>query len=510
MIILVDFENTHASGFQGVEYLDENDTLVVYYSDENSAVSKGVVDDLKEKNVHVRMVKLLKQHSNALDMYIASTTGMFLDTGEKICIVSKDKGYAAVRDFWHSLRGAEILLGETIEECFLHSVANDDPRIRRAKERSQKALLTEVFETMNNIPTRPTLSRNNFWRRRKQLNYDLSKNLSPVEILPNPLAKPELENDLAVEESRFEELRSLVQEEQLSDLHEIVLAMNAEGAEPQADLDSEIVISFDNTSEQVKTEENTEEKTEEKTEENIEGSLANSGEITEAIEQKEIEREEKALSSFKEETKKTVLQKKAQNQIQFVWDPATKSMIKVGEGPKENSTKEQKQEADLSGKEEREQGETSDAKTEVIMESTKKTQGRRRSRKNHTGVKEKAEIVKLNGEIENQQEYESSIVKGNSSKESKTKEEKTKRQKTENAKKQKAEDIDTKEKRGNAQNKKESLQKDQAEVNKALAKENMVEKKEETAKVSEEKPEKKKSVRRRNGGAKKQPVEEVK
>lgn len=502
MIILVDFENTHASGFQGVEYLDENDTLVVYYSDENSAVSKGVVDDLKEKNVHVRMVKLLKQHSNALDMYIASTTGMFLDTGEKICIVSKDKGYAAVRDFWHSLRGAEILLGETIEECFLHSVANDDPRIRRAKERSQKALLTEVFETMNNIPTRPTLSRNNFWRRRKQLNYDLSKNLSPVEILPNPLAKPELENDLAVEESRFEELRSLVQEEQLSELHEIVLAMNAEGVEPQADLDSEIVISFDNTSEQVKTEENTEE--------NIEGSLATSGEITEAIEQKEIEREEKALSSFKEETKKTVLQKKAQNQIQFVWDPTTKSMIKVGEGPKENSTKEQKQEADLSGKKEQERDESSDTKPEIIMESTKKTQGRRRSRKNHTGVKEKAEIVKLNGEIENQQEYESSIVKGNSSKESKTKEEKTKRQKTENAKKQKAEEVDTKEKKGNAQNKKESLQKDQAEVNKALAKENMVEKKEETAKVSEEKPEKKKSVRRRNGGAKKQPVEEVK
>ena len=65
MIILIDFENTHASGFQGVEYLDEKDTLVVYYSDENSAISKGLVEDLKEKNVHVRMVKLLKQHSNA-------------------------------------------------------------------------------------------------------------------------------------------------------------------------------------------------------------------------------------------------------------------------------------------------------------------------------------------------------------------------------------------------------------------------------------------------------------
>ena len=50
MIILIDFENTHASGFQGVEYLDEKDTLVVYYSDENSAVSKGLVEDLRQKN----------------------------------------------------------------------------------------------------------------------------------------------------------------------------------------------------------------------------------------------------------------------------------------------------------------------------------------------------------------------------------------------------------------------------------------------------------------------------
>ena len=188
VIILVDFENTHVNGMEGYTYLNETDTVVVYYSDENSAVTRGMVEDLKERDVNVRMVKLLKQHANALDMYIASTTGMFLDTGEKICIVSKDKGYAAVRDFWHSLRGAEILLGETIEECFLHSVANDDPRIRRVKERSQKALLTNAFETMNKIPTRPTLSRANARKRRNE-ELDTTKNLEPVAILPNPLLK---------------------------------------------------------------------------------------------------------------------------------------------------------------------------------------------------------------------------------------------------------------------------------------------------------------------------------
>ena len=198
MIILVDFENTHASGLEGYTYLNESDTLVMYYSDENSAVTKGVVEDLRKNGVHVRLVKLLKQHSNALDMYIASTTGMFLDSGEKICIVSKDHGYAAVRDFWHSLRGAEILLGETIKQCLLSSELNDEARIRLCKEREQKAMLVDAFTTMNTIPTRPTLSRSN-QRRRRNDTRNFMEVSEPVAILPNPLMNETPADQLAKE-----------------------------------------------------------------------------------------------------------------------------------------------------------------------------------------------------------------------------------------------------------------------------------------------------------------------
>ena len=198
MIILVDFENTHASGLEGYTYLNESDTLVMYYSDENSAVTKGVVDDLRKNGVHVRLVKLLKQHSNALDMYIASTTGMFLDSGEKICIVSKDHGYAAVRDFWHSLRGAEILLGETIKQCLLSSELNDEARIRLCKEREQKTMLVDAFTTMNTIPTRPTLSRSN-QRRRRNDTRNFMEVSEPVAILPNPLMTETPADQLAKE-----------------------------------------------------------------------------------------------------------------------------------------------------------------------------------------------------------------------------------------------------------------------------------------------------------------------
>ena len=325
MIFLVDFENTHASGFEGYHYLTEQDTLVVYYSDENSALQKGVVEDLKEKAVHVRMVKLLKQHSNALDMYIASTTGMFLDTGEKICIVSKDKGYAAVRDFWHSLRGAEILLGETIEECFLHSVANDDERIRRAKERNQKVQLIDAFETTNNVPTRPTLSYRNNYRRRKNQFLDVNSHLEPVELLPNPLAKEDVSYAFLVEEENDGEHFSV---DYSANIKEEKLFPDEEHAES-----IEKELSSDRATEETvaaNERENPDSQEEAKPADNIKS--------------EEVKHEDSSKSSIETvnriylKTEKKANAGRPSNQIQYIYDPVLKRMKRVDvEGVAEDS-----------------------------------------------------------------------------------------------------------------------------------------------------------------------------
>ena len=316
MIFLVDFENTHASGFEGYHYLTEQDTLVVYYSDENSALQKGVVEDLKEKAVHVRMVKLLKQHSNALDMYIASTTGMFLDTGEKICIVSKDKGYAAVRDFWHSLRGAEILLGETIEECFLHSVANDDERIRRAKERNQKVQLIDAFETTNNVPTRPTLSYRSNYRRRKNQFLDVNSHLEPVELLPNPLAKEDVSYASLVEEENDGEHFSV---DYSANIKEEKLFPDEEHAES-----FEKELSSDRAAEETvaaNERENPDSQEEAKHADNIKS--------------EEVKHEDSSRSSIETvnriylKTEKKANVGRPSNQIQYIYDPVLKRMKRV-------------------------------------------------------------------------------------------------------------------------------------------------------------------------------------
>ena len=385
MIFLVDFENTHASGFEGYHYLTEQDTLVVYYSDENSALQKGVVEDLKEKAVHVRMVKLLKQHSNALDMYIASTTGMFLDTGEKICIVSKDKGYAAVRDFWHSLRGAEILLGETIEECFLHSVANDDERIRRAKERNQKVQLIDAFETTNNVPTRPTLSYRNNYRRRKNQFLDVNSHLEPVELLPNPLAKEDVS------------YASLVEEE--NDGENFSVDYSASIKEEKLYPDEDHAESFEKElSSDRATEETVVTKEKEDLDSREEAKTADNTKPEEAKHEDSSKSSIETVNRIYPKTEKKANAGRPSNQIQYIYDPVLKRMKRVdveevaedsiSETPEEESKKTEEKKSSDAGKDEAVQEDASAVTENRPVEQRERQRHHNRRRRRSNGKKE--------------------------------------------------------------------------------------------------------------------------
>nr|WP_314668624.1 PIN domain-containing protein [uncultured Oribacterium sp.] len=398
MIFLVDFENTHASGFEGYHYLTEQDTLVVYYSDENSALQKGVVEDLKEKAVHVRMVKLLKQHSNALDMYIASTTGMFLDTGEKICIVSKDKGYAAVRDFWHSLRGAEILLGETIEECFLHSVANDDERIRRAKERNQKVQLIDAFETTNNVPTRPTLSYRNNYRRRKNQFLDVNSHLEPVELLPNPLAKEDVS------------YASLVEEE--NDGEHFSVDYSASIKEEKLYPDEDHAESFEK---ELSSDRATEETVAAKEKEDLDS--REEAKTADNTKPEEVKHEDSSKSSVETvnriypKTEKKANAGRPSNQIQYIYDPVLKRMKRVdveevaedsiSETPAEESKKTEEKKSSDAGKDEAVQEDASAVTENRPVEQRERQRHHNRRRRRSNGKKENG--TQASGQASNQE-----------------------------------------------------------------------------------------------------------
>ena len=100
--VLVDYENVYAAnGLKGVEYLNDTDTLCIFYSHSCAKIRCDYMEIIEKSGCVFRTYKLVKAGKNALDFYIASECGALSQSGEtQIAIVSNDKGFAAVSDFF--------------------------------------------------------------------------------------------------------------------------------------------------------------------------------------------------------------------------------------------------------------------------------------------------------------------------------------------------------------------------------------------------------------------------
>ena len=140
-IILVDYENVSASdGLKGVEYLNENDTLIVFYSQCCEKIRAEYIDMIEKSRCEFKAYKLVHTGKNALDFYIAAECGFLGSCGEKqISIISRDKGFSAVSDFFRvKPETAEITVrtAPNIESALLSSNAFQD--VERKKEIKEK------------------------------------------------------------------------------------------------------------------------------------------------------------------------------------------------------------------------------------------------------------------------------------------------------------------------------------------------------------------------------------
>ena len=102
--ILVDYENVSTTdGLKGVEYLNENDTLIIFYSQCCGKIRAEYIEMIEKSKCEFRTYKLTRTGKNALDFYIAVECGILGVQGEKqISIISKDKSFGAVSDFFQT------------------------------------------------------------------------------------------------------------------------------------------------------------------------------------------------------------------------------------------------------------------------------------------------------------------------------------------------------------------------------------------------------------------------
>ena len=141
--ILVDYENVSTTdGLKGVEYLNKNDTLIIFYSQCCEKIRAEYIEMIEKSKCKFRTYKLARTGKNALDFYIAVECGILGVQGEKqISIISKDKGFGAVSDFFkiqEELAGVVVRVASNVENALVAlNTPGDETRKRLIKEKTR-------------------------------------------------------------------------------------------------------------------------------------------------------------------------------------------------------------------------------------------------------------------------------------------------------------------------------------------------------------------------------------
>ena len=144
--ILVDYENVSATeGLKGIQYLNENDTLIIFYSQCCDKIRAEYIELIEQSRCEFKAYKLVKKGKNALDFYIATECGCLAKSGARqICIVSRDKGFSAVADFFRvkdEKPNMTVYVAGNVEKALLTSNALEDAE--------RKKLIQEKSKTLN-------------------------------------------------------------------------------------------------------------------------------------------------------------------------------------------------------------------------------------------------------------------------------------------------------------------------------------------------------------------------
>ena len=144
--ILVDYENVSSTdGLKCVEYLNQKDTLIIFYSQSCEKIRAEYIELIEKSKCEFNAYKLVKTVKNALDFYIASECGFLTSKGEKqIGIISKDKGFSAIVDFFSvksETGDVKVYVAANVESVLLALSASEDE--------VRKSLIKEKVKVLN-------------------------------------------------------------------------------------------------------------------------------------------------------------------------------------------------------------------------------------------------------------------------------------------------------------------------------------------------------------------------
>ncbi|MBR0391751.1 MAG: hypothetical protein IJK38_05465 [Oscillospiraceae bacterium] len=133
MKFLIDYENINSRGLHGSEFLEKDDELLIFYSDQCPRIERQEMEKVFQSGCGFEIIKLPSPGKNALDFCIATSVGEALGRGENksIGIISNDKGYKTIQDYWRKRKPTvRIVCRPDVAQCIISA---DEPgeRTRR-------------------------------------------------------------------------------------------------------------------------------------------------------------------------------------------------------------------------------------------------------------------------------------------------------------------------------------------------------------------------------------------
>ena len=158
----VDYENVGSDGLNGIDTLDANNSVFIFYSRNADKITFDVHMQMNLSKAEIRYFKAETGQKNALDFQLSSYMGYVIRANEssesEYYIVSKDNGFNALISFWNSFK----INIKVIQSLSNRTPAPEKPSEPTTKELraklegsiTDKAVLTEVLRIIRSYKTK--------------------------------------------------------------------------------------------------------------------------------------------------------------------------------------------------------------------------------------------------------------------------------------------------------------------------------------------------------------------
>ena len=148
-LYFIDYENVHKYGLKGITGVLPYGRIIIFYRDDDPTIRHLKALIAKCDSCPIELYQHSKTGTNyvdfQIDTYLGFMIGRYVDI-DSIYIISCDKGYQAVRDFWEG-KGIKILRQPTISgEPLPGTILAKQKKASKAKKKKKKEKASKLPE----------------------------------------------------------------------------------------------------------------------------------------------------------------------------------------------------------------------------------------------------------------------------------------------------------------------------------------------------------------------------